>query len=59
MLLLASAGFFSKLTFSKKSFMNAIRQSNGFDPDQDRHSVGIDLGPNCLQRLSADYKSCR
>ena len=28
--------------------------SNSLDPDQDRHSVGPDLGPNCLQRLSAD-----
>ena len=27
------------------------------DPDQDRCSVGPDLGPNCLQRLSADDKS--
>ena len=26
--------------------------SNGLDPDQDRHVVGPDLGPNCLQRLS-------
>ena len=25
--------------------------SNGLDPDQDGHSVGPDLGPNCLQRL--------
>ena len=31
--------------------------SNGLDSDQDRHSVGPDLGPNCLQRLSADDKS--
>ena len=38
--------------------------SNAFDsdqdrqnPDQDQHSVGSDLGPNCLQRLSADDKS--
>ena len=30
--------------------------SNGLDPDQDRHCVGPDLGPNCLQRLSADDK---
>ena len=22
--------------------------SNGLDPDQDRHCVGPDLGPNCL-----------
>ena len=34
-----------------------IRASNGLDPDQDRSSVGPDLGPNCLQRLSADDKS--
>ena len=33
--------------------------SNSFDPDQDQHFVGPDLGPNCLQRLSADDKSCR
>ena len=33
--------------------------SNGLDPDQDRHSVGPVLGPNCLQRLSADNKSHR
>ena len=27
--------------------------SNGLDADQDRHFVGPDLGPNCLQWLSA------
>ena len=26
--------------------------SNSLDLDQDRHFVGPDLGPNCLQRLS-------
>ena len=31
--------------------------SNNLDPDQDRHSVGPDLGPNCLQWLSSDNKS--
>ena len=31
--------------------------SNSLDPDQARHFVGPDLGPNCLQRLSADNKS--
>ena len=30
--------------------------SNGLDPDQGGHSVGSNLGPNCLQRLSADVK---
>ena len=31
--------------------------SNSLDPDQARHLVGPDLGPNCLQRLSADATS--
>ena len=31
--------------------------SNSLDPDQARHSVGPDLGPNCLQILSADENS--
>ena len=45
---------FSKLTYSKNSFRNTIRVSNSLDPDQARHFVGTDLGPNCLQMLSAD-----
>ena len=32
--------------------INAV--SNSLDPDQARRFVGPDLGPNCLQRLSAD-----
>ena len=32
--------------------------SNSLDPDQARLFVMSDLGPNCLQRLSADDKSC-
>ena len=28
--------------------------SNGLDPDQAKKIVRPDLGPNCLQRLSAD-----
>ena len=28
--------------------------SNSLDPDQAGHFVVSDLGPNCLQRLSAD-----
>ena len=43
-----------KIKFSKNSFRNTIRVPNNLDPDQDRHSVGPDLGPNCLQRLSTD-----
>ena len=43
------------LTF-ETSTSNTIRVSNGLDPYQDVHSDGPDLGPNCLQRLSADDK---
>ena len=38
--------------FQNKSFTNTIRVSNGFDQGQDRQN----LGPICLQRLSADDK---
>ena len=38
-------------------FFNTIRVSNSLDSDQARHFVGPDLGPDCLQRLSADNKS--
>ena len=54
-----SVDFFSffKINFYfQNSFGNTIRVSNSLDPDQDRHCVGPDLGPNCLQRLSADDK---
>ena len=40
---------------SKNAFRNTIRVSDGLDQDQDRLS---DLGPNSLQRLSADVKRC-
>ena len=46
-----------KISSFKNSFRNTIRVSNGLNPDKDRHSVGPDLGPNCLQRLSADDRS--
>ena len=55
-MLLWSSADMSKLTFSKNSFRNAIIVSNDLDPDQNQPSVGPDLGPNCLQRLSADDK---
>ena len=34
----------------------SLRVSNSLDPDQARHYVGPGLGPNYLQRLSADDK---
>ena len=49
--------FLTKSSFSKNSFRNTFRMSNSFDPDHARHSVGRDLGSNCLQRLSADDTS--
>ena len=48
---------FSESAFLKNSFKNTIRVSNSLDLDQARHFVGPDLGPNCLQRLSADDTS--
>ena len=45
--------FFSKSTVSKNSFRNNSRMSNSLDSDQTRCFVGPDLGPNCLQMLSA------
>ena len=49
------------LTFFKTNFFkkNMIRVSNGLNTDQDRNSDSPDLGPNYLQRLSADNKSYR
>ena len=45
-------------TFFKCNFLkNTIRVSNSLNPDQDQHFVSPDLGPNCLQRISADDKS--
>ena len=51
---------FSKFTFSKVSFRNTIRVTNGLDPDQAQRSVMLDLGPNffVFQRLSTDDKIC-
>ena len=45
-------------SFPENSFRNTIRVSNSLDSDQAQHFVRADLGPNCLQRLSADDKSC-
>ena len=45
------------LTLFKRYFLTTIRVLNSLDPDQDRHCVSPDLGPNCLQKLPADDKS--
>ena len=56
MILLSSAAFFQNQFFQQQKFKNTIRMPNGLDPDQYRHFVGPDLGPNCLQKLSAKDK---
>ena len=43
--------------FKKKIFRNTLGVSNILDPDQARRFVEPELGPNCLQRFSADDRS--
>ena len=57
MLLLSSAELFQNQLFQKILSGTLSDLSNSLDPDQDRQNVGPDLGPNCLQRLSADDRS--
>ena len=45
--------YFLKLTFSNNSFRNTIRVSNSLNLDQEQTFCCPDLGPNCLQGLSA------
>ena len=54
----AEFGLVLTLTPNPNSFMNTIRVSNSLVPDQAQLNVGPDLGPNSLQRLSAD-DTCR
>ena len=46
--------FKKKSTFSKNSFRNTIRVSNSLNLYQARRFVGPEMGPNCLQMLSAE-----
>ena len=45
-------GFFFHYHF-KQILLGIPSVSNSLDPDQTGHFAGPDLGPNCLQRLSA------
>ena len=47
--LLSSADY-----FWNQHFRNTIWVSNSLNPEQTQHFVRPDLGPYCLQRLSAD-----
>ena len=55
---LLSADFFQNQLL-QKILLGPLSVSNRLEPDQDRHLVGPDLGPNCLQILSADNKTHR
>ena len=48
--------FFKSFFFFKKIFLK-YKVSNSLDPDQARHFVGPDVGPNCLQRCADDKSS--
>ena len=56
MLMNCSCSYFRLLTFFKIRFFKnkpprtTIGVSNSLDPDQDRQSVGLNLGSNCLQK---------
>ena len=54
-MLLLSSDFYHIELFQKKFFQEQYQCK--MDTDQDRCSVHPGLGPNCLQRLSADDKS--
>ena len=50
MFLFSSADFLQNFVFTNKPLGITIGVSNSLDPDQDRHSVGLHLGLNCLQK---------
>ena len=50
MFLFSSADFLQNQVSKNKPHSTTFRVSNSLDPDQDRHSVGLHLGSNCLQK---------
>ena len=57
--LLSSVDFFVQLTLSRNLFRKAIRVSSSLNLVQDQSSVSHNLGPTCLQKLSAYDKGGR
>ena len=41
---------FSEIKFLQINHPGPLSESNSLDPDQDRHSVGLHLVSNCLQK---------
>ena len=56
--LLSSVELFKKNNYFQKEIQDHYQCQNSLDPDQDGSFIGPDLGPNCLQRLSADDSHC-
>ena len=52
-MVLSSGDFFQNQLF-RKIISGIPSMSNSLDSDQARHFVRPDLGPNCLQKVSAD-----
>ena len=50
MFLFSSADFLQIKFLENKPPRTTIRVSNSLDPDQDRHSICLHLGSNCLQK---------
>ena len=50
---------FFKINFFEKILLGIPSVLNSLDSDQARHFVGLDLGPNFLQRLSVDVSRKR
>ena len=50
MFLFSSADFLQNYVFTNKPPRTTMKVSNSLDLDQDRHSVGLHLGSNCLQK---------
>ena len=48
---------FFRINFFEKFFQEYHQSVNSLDPDQVLHFFRPDLGPNCLQKLSADDTS--
>ena len=54
---MAFAGFVQNKLIQKNISGTLIECQTVLDTDQERHFVGPNLGPNCLQKLSTDGKS--
>ena len=58
-MLLSYAEVFQNVLFQNILLISkTIRVSDSLDPDQARHFDKPNLGPNCMQRVSAEVKGC-